>query len=255
MWRCSGCWPCSRPSSPSTAAPRSDPPAARGSVRTVTGAPFAPWTLRGEAVLGFSRRRPRVDPPDGIRWVPGPTMVTASRFAQSPVGPYHQLAVALPARLGGRVGWCVTHLVVDQQDARTGARLNWGFPAELGTLRWREDGPVRELIWEEREILVRGRCRGPKIPLAVPHRELQSRGDGPVIVPDRLLGLFRAGTIRIQAFTGDPLAALAGRHVGSLVSGANRVVREARTPVGLIAPLRAPVGVTEPLLSELPGAA
>ena len=32
-------------------------------------------------------------------------------------------------------------------------------------------------------------------------------------------------------------------------------MREARTPVGLIAPLRAPVAVTEPLLSELPRAA
>jgi hypothetical protein len=182
-------------------------------------------------------------------------MVTASRFDQSPVGPYLQLAVALPARLGGRFGWCVTHLVVDNQDARTGARLNWGFPAELGTLHWREEGPVRELVWAERELAVRGRGRGPRVPLAVPHRELQHRGDSAVIVPDRLLGLFRAGTVRIEAFTGDPLAQLAGRHLGSLVSGANRVVREARTPVGLIAPLRAPVGVTEPLLSELPRAA
>jgi hypothetical protein len=181
-------------------------------------------------------------------------MITASRFMQSPVGPYLQLAVALPARLGGRFGWCVTHLVVDKQDARTGARLNWGFPAELGTLRWREDGPVRELIWEERELAVRGRGRGPKIPLAIPHRELQHRGDGPVIVPDRLLGMFRAATVRIQAFPGDELSVIAGGHLGSVVSGANRVVREARTPVGLIAPLRAPVAVTEPLLSELPRA-
>jgi hypothetical protein len=181
-------------------------------------------------------------------------MITASRFMQSPVGPYLQLGVALPARLGGRFGWCVTHLVVDTQDARTGARLNWGFPAELGTLLWREDGPERELIWEEREIAVRGHARGPKIPMAVPHRELQHRGDGPVIVPDRLLGMFRAATVRIQAFPGDELSGLAGRHVGSVVSGANRVVREARTPVGLIAPLRAPVAVTEPLLSELPRA-
>jgi Acetoacetate decarboxylase (ADC) len=181
-------------------------------------------------------------------------MITASRFMQSPVGPYLQLAVALPARLGGRFGWCVTHLVVDKQDARTGARLNWGFPAELGTLRWREDEGEQELVWEEREVAVRARARGPKVPLAVPHRELQQRGDGPVIVPDRLLGMFRVATVRIQAFPGDELSVLAGRHLGSVVGGANRVVREARTPVGLIAPLRAPVGVTEPLLSELPRA-
>jgi hypothetical protein len=181
-------------------------------------------------------------------------MVTASRFTQSPVGPYLQLAVAVPARLGGRFGWGVTHLVVDKQDARTGARLNWGFPAELGTLRWREDEAARELVWEEREILVRGQGRGPKLPMAVPHRELQHRGDGPVMVPDRLVGMFRFASVRIQAYPGDPLVGLAGRHLGTLVSGGNRVVREARTPVGLIAPLRAPVAVTEPLLSELPRA-
>ena len=133
-------------------------------------------------------------------------MVTASRFTESPVGPYLQLAVAVPARLGGRLGWCVTHLVVDNQDARSGARLNWGFPAELGTLRWREDGLEQELVWEEREVLVRGRGRGPRVPLAVPHRELQQRGDGPVMVPDRLLGMFRLASVRIQAFHGDALA-------------------------------------------------
>ena len=104
-------------------------------------------------------------------------MITASRFMQSPVGPYLQLAVALPARLGGRFGWCVTHLVVDKQDARTGARLNWGFPAELGTLRWREDGPERELLWEEREVVVRGHARGPKIPERV--AELYKQAAGP----------------------------------------------------------------------------
>jgi hypothetical protein len=220
----------------------------------VTGAPFAPWTLRGEAVIGFTRRRPKVELPAGIRWAPGPTMLSAARVTQSPVGPYLQFGVAVPARLGGRLGWTVTHLVVDNQHAYSGARLNWGFPADVGTLRWREDDDVRELVWEERELLLRARAKGPKVPLAIPLRELQSRGDGPVVVPDRLFGLFRAASIRLHAVPGDPLAGLAGAHLGAVVSGANRVVREARTPIGLIAPLRAPVAVTEPLLAELPRA-
>ena len=92
--------------------------------------------------------------------------------------------------------------------------------------------------------------------MAVPHRELQQRGDGPVMVPDRLLGLFRlrrrSASRRSTVTTS---ATLTGRHLGTVVAGANRVVREARTPVGLIAPLRAPVAVTEPLLSELQRAA
>ncbi len=219
-----------------------------------SGAPFAPWALRGEAIIGFARRRPPVALPDGITPAPGPTMITASRFTSSPVGPYLQLSVAVPARLGARPGWCVTELVVDRQDARTGARLNWGFPAELAVLRWREDDAGRALEWEERGLVVRARGRGPKVPLAVPHRAIQHRGDGPVVVPDRLLGLFRVAAVRLAVGPDDPLVGLAGRHLGAVVDGANRLLREARTPVGLIAPLRAPVRAAEPLLSDLPRA-
>jgi len=217
----------------------------------VSGAPFAPWALRGEAIVGFTRRRLRVELPLGIRPALGPTMVTASRFTDSPVGPYLQLAVAVPARIGARLGWHVALMVVDRQDARTGARLNWGFPAELGALRWRSDEHRRELVWDDREIVVRATGRGPKVPMAVPHRELQSRGDGPVMVPDRLLGLFQLAGVHIHAYPGDPLAPLAGGHLGVLVAGANRVVREARTPIGLIAPQRAPATVAETLLVDL----
>lgn len=220
----------------------------------VQGAPFAPWALRGETIIGFARRRPPLAVPDGIRTVLGPTMITASRFTDSPVGPFLQLTVAVPARIGYRLGWHVALLVVDRQDARVGARLNWGFQAELGALRWRSEEGRRELIWDDRDVVVRCQARGPRLPMAVPHRELQSRGDGPVIVPDRLLGLFRPATVRFHAFPGDPLAPLAGRHLGTHVSGANRVLREARTPVGLIAPLRAPSTATEPLLADLPQA-
>lgn len=203
--------------------------------------------------MGFSRRRPRVALPDGITPAPGPAMITASRFTSSPVGPYLQLAVAVPARLGPRLGWCVTTLVVDRQDARTGARLNWGFPAELAVLRWRDDDG-RALEFEDRGIVFRARGSGPKVPLAVPHRALQHRGDGPVVVPDRLLGLFRVAAVRVAVPAEDELATLAGRHAGAVVDGANQRLREARTPVGLIAPLRAPVRVAEPLLSDLPRA-
>jgi hypothetical protein len=210
--------------------------------------------MQGEAVVAFSRRRPPHTLPLGIAPAPGPTMITASRFSSSPIGPFLQLAVAVPARLGGRLGWCVTLLVVDRQDARTGARLNWGFPAQLGTLRWLAEGRTRQLAWDERGVVVSARGRGPKVPLAVPHRELQSRGDGPVMVPDRLLGLFQVAGVGLEAPSDDELGAVVGRHPGTLVGGVHRLMREARTPVGLIAPLRPPVAVTEPLLSDVPRA-
>lgn len=215
----------------------------------MTGAPFAPWDLRGESLVTLSRPRPPGAMPDGIRAAPGPCAIGATRYTDSPVGPYLQLTVAVPARLGARLGWCVVLMVVDRQDARTGARLNWGYPAELGALGWSADGEERELTWVDRGIVVRGRARGPKVPMVLPRRDLQHRGDGPVLVPGRVGGLWRLAAVAVEVPPEDPLAVLAGRHPGAHIGGVHRVVREARTPIGLLAPLRAPTASTEPLLT------
>lgn len=215
----------------------------------MTGAPFAPWALRGESLVAVSRRRPPGVLPEEIGAASGPCAIGATRYTESPVGPYLQLTVAVPARLGARLGWCVVLAVVDRQDARTGARLNWGYPAELGALGWRADGDERELTWVDRGVVVRGRARGPKVPMVVPRRDLQHRGDGPVLVPGRMWGLWRLATVTLDVPTEDRLAVLAGRHPGGHVGGVHRVVREARTPIGLLAPLRPPVASAEPLLT------
>jgi hypothetical protein len=47
----------------------------------------------------------------------------------------------------------------------------------------------------------------------------------------------------------DPLAALAGRHRGLMVSGMRLVMSPARRPVGLTATLRAPLRAPEPALT------
>ena len=49
-----------------------------------------------------------------------------------------------------RIGICVTTMVVTSVDARLGGRVNWGFPKELGTVSWLEEGDDRILRWEER---------------------------------------------------------------------------------------------------------
>ena len=81
--------------------------------------------------------------------MPGPAVIIAARYQASPVGPYSELLVAEPARVGLRPGWCVTNGVVDSSAARVGARLNWGFPKELGSLVWEFEGNQRELRWVE----------------------------------------------------------------------------------------------------------
>src|SRR3954451_5257158 len=86
--------------------------------------------------------------PVGVGRLPGPALVVALRYTDSPVGPFLELAVAEPARLRLRAGFCVTTSVVSAAPARVGGRLGWGFPRELGRLSWAVDGPDSVLRWD-----------------------------------------------------------------------------------------------------------
>lgn len=214
----------------------------------VTAPPHAPWALRGEALVALTRSRPRLEVPDGILPAPGPTAVAAVRYTDSPVGPFLQMMVLVPARLGAHLGWCAVVAVVDRPDAVVGLRVSWGIPAEVGELRWFACDGVRQLLWEDRDMSVKARGRGIGVPMVVPHRLVQSRADGPVVVPDRHWGLFRPALVTLDVGPRDELDCLHGRHMGATVDGVHRTISPARTPVGLLAPLRAPATTAEPLL-------
>lgn len=207
-------------------------------------APVAPWVLGGESLVALTRPGRRPPLPHGLARLPGPVLVVAASYTGSPVGPYLELAVLEPARLGLRPGWCTTTMVVDSPDSRLGGRLNWGYPKELGTLLWSVDGEERVLRWAERDIEVRARPGRVSLPFLVPVRSLQRRDDGPVVVPGRLRGRARLARVDVTAPDDDPLAALSGRHPGVSVAGMRLLVKPARHPVGLtstlLAPLRAP---------------
>lgn len=210
---------------------------------------FAPWTLAGESIVGLAGGARRLGPlPAGLAHVPGPMLVVASRITASPVGPYLELAVGEPARLGLRVGWCFTTLVVDSADSRSGGRANWGFPKELGTLVWDRDGADRQLRWVERDIAVRATPRRWRLPALVPVRAVQRRRDGPVLVPGRLRGLARLAAVTVTAPDADQLAPVVGVHRGVTVDGMRFVVRPARTPFGVASSLRAPLASPEAAL-------
>ncbi len=221
----------------------------RGSVGSLTP-PAAPWELAGECVVALVRRPPCRPPlPAGLHPVPGPLVVAAARFTESPVGPYLELSVAEPARVGARVGLCVTLMVVDSPESRLGGRLNWGLPRELGTVRWLADGDERTLAWEDREVVVRGVPSGPSVPMVAPVRSLQRRTDGLVVVGGRMRGHARPARVEITAPDGDGLFGLAGWHRGMVVTGVRMVINPARRPAGLTATLRAPLRAAEPALS------
>lgn len=187
--------------------------------------------------------------PPGLERMPGPRLVIAARYDESPVGPYLEFAVAVPARAGARPGMCVETMVVTSAEARLGGRLNWGFPKELGTLTWSSEGNERTLRWEEREVSVHAVAAGVCLPALVPFRSVQRRSDGLVTIAGRLRGLARLAKVDITAPDDDPLAALAGRHRGAAVSSACLVMSPARLHERSPVAERAPRGAAEPALS------
>lgn len=215
--------------------------------------PHAPWVLGGESLLALaSASPPPGDLPDGLGRLPGPCSITAARYDNSPVGPYRELAVGQPAHLGARLGLCITTMAVTSVDARLGGRVNWGFPKELGTLVWLDEGEDRILRWEERNIVVRASPIGPPLPVLLPLRALQRRADGLVSIRGHARGRGRVAHVEIEVPADDVLAGLAGRHRGLMVAGLRLVVSPARRPVGLTATLRAPLRAPEPALSWAP---
>jgi len=154
-------------------------------------------------------------------------MLVGARYDQSPVGPYLELAVCEPARLGGRIGMCVTTMVVNSVEARRGGRVNWGMPKELGTLDWSAEGDVRILHWAERDLTLRATPIGPPLPALVPFRAVQGGFDGPAAATARLRGRARLARVRAEVDADDPLAWAAGAHLGAIVSSARLVMGEA----------------------------
>lgn len=216
-------------------------------------APHAPWSLAGECLLAFvADGLGDRSLPEGIHPLPGPGLAIAARYDDSPVGPYSELAVGEPARLGARAGVCITTMVVDSAPSRMGGRLNWGFPKELGTLRWRSDGDTRELRWDERGVVLRATPAGPTFPFLFPVVALQRRADGPVVIRGRVRGLARMARVEVEVPADDPLATCAGISRGTLVAGLAMVVNPARHPRGRTATLRAPLRAPEPALSWAP---
>ena len=168
--------------------------------------------------------------PAGIERLPGPSLLVAARYREAPVGPYLELAVASPARIGARAGLCVTAMAVDSSESLSGGRSNWGFPKELSSLHWTARPDRWSLGADNLGLSVVASPRGPAVPVVAPVCCLQRRADGPVLVPGWLRGRARPARVEVSVDieAADPLPALAGRHRGLVVAGLRLVISRAR---------------------------
>jgi hypothetical protein len=210
----------------------------------------ASWTLTGEAIVTVVGRRGRVlgDLPAGVAPVPGPGVLIAVRYQASPIGPFTELNLLEPGRLGGRPGWCTTLSVVNDARARTVGRQAWGIPRQLGVLAWASDGATCELSWPEGDLTVTAERRRGTWPFLVSMRILQRRSDGHVGVPVRTWGLAHRAAVKVAGGAG-PFAPVAGHHIGVLAAGQRIHMRPAVLPVGLTRALVAPLHAPEPALA------
>lgn len=197
------------------------------------------WELDGEAIVAVVGRHHSASAlPDGLDAVPGPRLLTATRYTGSPMGPYLEVALAEPARLGRHVGWCRTMVVVDRADVQRDTRMRWGVPALLGSLIWKVDGDDRSLSWHEAGVVISGRSRGVGVPWVLPQRLLQDRGPETVVLPTRLRGLAHPGAVRVDSDDrgpdawrsprAEPLLAVQGSHLGAVLTGLHGRLTPAR---------------------------
>ena len=196
-----------------------------------------PWLLHGEGLLAWCSPppSPAAALPPRLAPLPGPAAVVAMRYDESPVGPYCELSVVVPARLGLRPGMCTVAMVVTSPHARLQCRHLWGLPVEVGDLRWEADGRERAVVWDGRGITFRGHQTRPAVAALAPVRSLQWRDGGPVVAPRRLRARLALARCTVEVEDGDdPLAWAAGNHRGLVIQGARIVASAARRPAGML---------------------
>lgn len=208
----------------------------------------ANWGLLGEAIVVFAKRpRSGMPPlPHPLKRLPGPVILLAERFADSPAGPYISFGIGEPARLGLRPGFHFSTSVLNSANARLAGRQFWGFPHELGALYWRSGRDSTGFDWDDREIGLRAEANGRVLPMLLPLRAVQRRSDGPVVIPANLRAMVRRCRVEVTIPERDPLAELAGSHKGFLLSGMLLQRKRARKARGWLSTLRAPLRAPEP---------
>ena len=200
--------------------------------------PPPPWHLTGTSVqviklVDVSRARRLV--PQELRIfpvLPGKTLAVlyCARYSAQSTLAYHELLMA-PAVVGtgGRMGFWISHIYVDDAASARGGRHIWGLPKQLATFHWNEaDGEVR--VDAESSLLCRmawssGRTFA-RIPAILPVIGGGSKG----FLYFSGTGSCRAGLRRAQIEVGDALPDLGFARARHAVLG-NDLRLRVRAPV------------------------
>jgi hypothetical protein len=184
------------------------------------------WLQRASADAPASLPAPLRSPPgashrgqDGVRGEPpGPAYLTAGGFvayADSPVGPYHEVFGGHVLRRGVAPRLHVAFMAVDSLASLAGGRRNWALPKTLGAFNGGTGGPIRAVGkgWWLATVV---RPLGPAIPAAVTLTAAQVWPDGAVrIFRTAIRGRCRPARVEVDVDPGCSLAAwlLPGRHL------------------------------------------
>jgi hypothetical protein len=134
--------------------------------------PPPPWVLHGEAVAFLAPR---------LR------LRLLVNYHKSPVGPYHEHALATLTWRGPSV----VQMGVDLEASLVGGRRNWGYPKVLERLAWYLKG--KNIIFSRKDKTFRIRKTYLRLPLALPFWTIQELNGQVVRVPATLRGIARLG--------------------------------------------------------------
>lgn len=132
---------------------------------TGTTIPPSPWVVQGTALVIIGRLNSRhardlAGNPHGLVVVPGfgtIAMLGLVHYADTPVGPYHEVAVCPGVLWRTLPGALISHMLVDSARSRLAGRALWGLPKELAHFDWQsnhitvadQDGqPLLDVGWQ-----------------------------------------------------------------------------------------------------------
>ncbi len=181
--------------------------------------PPTPWVVSGRALvvighLGRAHARALAGRPRGFAAPPLMGSFAALGlvdYTDTPVGPYHELAVSPGVLWRDLPGALVSHMFVDSARSQLAGRALWGLPKELARFTWEPtrvvvsdpaDQPLLSVTWEAQGEWPRlGVPPLPVMTLRGPRRQLFTAGGGASGV--------RRARVRLSIPPTSPLAPLA----------------------------------------------